>query len=86
MLSVSVALGGWLWRPDLSFWRGGDLDEGLVQVESQFDIAPAVRADTFTDIPGDPLIIAAPDDPGPRDSRDLPAPAELAGRIAGGGP
>ncbi|SEN95678.1 Peptidase family M23 [Paracoccus alcaliphilus] len=84
VLSVSVALGGWLWRPDLSFWRGGDLDEGLVQVESQFDIAPAVRADTFTDIPGDPLIIAAPDDSGPRDSRDLPAPAELAGRIAGG--
>lgn len=31
--------------------------QALVQVGPEFDIAPVVRADTFTDLPGDPLII-----------------------------
>ncbi|MFD1881871.1 peptidoglycan DD-metalloendopeptidase family protein [Paracoccus pacificus] len=35
----------------------GDGDEQMVQVESQFDIAPVVVADTFTNIRGDPMIL-----------------------------
>lgn len=80
VLAVAGTIGWWQFRPELAWFRGGDMDEGLVQVEAQFDIAPVVRADTFTDIPGDPLIIPAPDDAGPRDARQLPAPTALPGR------
>ncbi|MDO5622826.1 MAG: peptidoglycan DD-metalloendopeptidase family protein [Paracoccus sp. (in: a-proteobacteria)] len=79
-LGVVVALG---WRyvlPDIGWLRGGDLDQTLVQVESQFDIAPVVRADTFTDIPGDPLIIPPPtEQEARRDVSQLPVPTGLAG-------
>lgn len=37
--------------------RGDDGDESLVPLEQDIAIAPVVRADTFTDIPGDPMII-----------------------------
>lgn len=44
---------------------GGDtLQDGaqMVQVEEAFDVAPVVRADTFTDLPGDPLILRLADE------------------------
>lgn len=81
--------GGLLWyqfQPDLGyFWRADDQE--MVQVESQFDIAPVVRADTFTDLPGDPLIIPALDEGAARDVAQTPMPAALAGtpRLAGAG-
>ena len=34
-----------------------DDDLSIVPVEGEFELAPIVRADTFTDIPGDPMII-----------------------------
>lgn len=83
--AVAVSVGWWQFRPDLTWLRGGDMRQQLVQVESQFDIAPVVRADTFTDIPGDPLIIPAPDDAGPRELRQVPAPAAVPGRAGGAG-
>ncbi|RCW87052.1 M23 family metallopeptidase [Paracoccus lutimaris] len=50
----------------------------MVQVETEFDIAPVVRVDTFADIPGDPLIIPAPQDNQRPDMQRRPAPAALA--------
>lgn len=50
----------------------------LVQVDGQFDLAPVVRGDTFTDIPGDPLIIPAPDAATGNAPQHLPVPAALA--------
>lgn len=87
-LLLSVAAWGW-WSlaPDLRvnglFGRGQeDMAQGLVQVEAEFDIAPVLRADSFGDLPGDPLIIAAPDHDDAQDARHLPAP-DLPGRITG---
>lgn len=90
---VAVALigGGLTWhytQPDLAaLFRRDNTDDVLVQVESQFDIAPVVRADTFTDIPGDPLIIPAPEDGQASDVAEQPLPARLASnpRLAGMG-
>lgn len=55
----------------------------MVQVASQFDIAPVVRTDTFTDIPGDPLIIPAPEDGAGGAAEALPTPAALSARLPG---
>lgn len=49
--------------------NGSDLEEQIVQTESEFDIAPVVRGDTFTDIAGDPMIIQG--DSGEGDSGTL---------------
>lgn len=60
----------------------------MVQVASQFDIAPVVRGDTFAGIPGDPIIIPPPEDGAGAQSRRLPAPPALAasGRVPGPAP
>lgn len=55
---------------------GGDLEQQIVQTESEFDIAPVVRGDTFTDIAGDPMIIQG--ESSEADSGTLlPGPADL---------
>lgn len=79
VVAVAGAFGWSRFGPHLSGFGGDDTAEAMVQVADQFDIAPVVRADTFTDIPGDPLIIPPPDDGGqPREERLVPAPAVLA--------
>ncbi|WP_405402647.1 peptidoglycan DD-metalloendopeptidase family protein [Paracoccus sp. Ld10] len=88
-LAIAVVLVGRVWQPDLSrladLWPGGDLDQQLVQVESQFDIAPVVRRDTFADIRGDPLIIPAPegDEAGEIAAEVLPADLMAEPRLIG---
>lgn len=81
-LVAVVLLGALGWSrlgPGILGRSGDDGAEAMVQVADQFDIAPVVRADTFTDIPGDPLIIPPPDDDGqPREERLIPAPAVFA--------
>lgn len=81
-----AALGAWAW-PWLQDRLAPAPAPEMVQVESQFDIAPLVRGDTFTDIPGDPIIIPPPEDGSGAGSRRLPAPAALAasGRVPGPG-
>ena len=64
--------------PHLDAWLQPAPEASMVQVEAQFDIAPVVRIDTFTDIPGDPLIIPAPQDGQSPDMQRRPAPAALA--------
>lgn len=86
---AAVALAGlafWAWpqlRPRLAVSQAPAPE--MVQVESQFDIAPVVRGDTFTDIPGDPIIIPPPDAGATAETRRLPAPPALAasGRVPG---
>lgn len=81
MVLLAVALAGvWLWpRLDLPQLAGDpDLDQQLTQVGAEFDIAPVVRGDTFTDIPGDPLIIPSPEQAQAGKGQDLPAPPVLA--------
>lgn len=95
LVGATMAGGVWLglrhWQPDLSrladLWQGGDMNQQLVQVESQFDIAPVVRRDTFADIPGDPLIIPPPDDTDRAEMSARPAPPDLMAepRLAGFG-
>lgn len=78
IIGAALSLAWWQFDADLDWLRGNDLDQTLVQVESQFDIAPVVRADTFTDIPGDPLIIAPAAAEGiAQDISKHPIPAEL---------
>lgn len=48
---------------------GDDTDQMLVQVEDGIQIAPVVRADTFTNIPGDPMIIPSADSGEPAGTR-----------------
>lgn len=85
--AVALAgLGVWAWpqlQQRLAVWRAPVPE--MVQVESQFDIAPVVRGDTFTDIPGDPIIIPPPEDGALAETRRLPAPPALAasGRVPG---
>ncbi|RMC35415.1 peptidoglycan DD-metalloendopeptidase family protein [Paracoccus alkanivorans] len=77
-LSTIGLLGIRYFDPDFgALLRLGDQRQELVQVETEFDIAPVVRTDTFTDIPGDPLIIPTPDDGNPRDIREEPVPPAL---------
>lgn len=83
---VLAGLGAWLWpslQPRLSALLASE--PAMVQVESQFDIAPVVRGDTFTDIPGDPIIIPPPGDGAEAETRRLPAPPALtaSGRVPG---
>ncbi|GLK65214.1 peptidoglycan DD-metalloendopeptidase family protein [Paracoccus kondratievae] len=82
---VAAALGGlglWCWP-----WLISVLSPApqMVQVESQFEIAPVVRGDTFTDIIGDPIIIPPPESGAEAEARQVPAPAALAatGRVTG---
>ena len=78
VLGLLSGLGWWQFGPQLTamLQRGGA--ETMVQVADQFEIAPVVRTDTFTNIAGDPLIIPAPDADGqPREERLVPAPALL---------
>ncbi|WP_323718667.1 peptidoglycan DD-metalloendopeptidase family protein [Paracoccus aminovorans] len=83
-----AGLGAWLWpslQPRLSALWAPEAEPAMVQVESQFDIAPVVSGDTFTDIPGDPIIIPPPEDGAGAGQRQLPAPPALAasGRVPG---
>ena len=80
-LALLAGLGVLAWprvAPHVTAWLQADPDAAMVQVEAQFDIAPVVRIDTFTDIPGDPLIIPAPQDGQSPDMQRRPAPAALA--------
>ncbi len=73
-----VGGGVWLqWGDSLPL--PGRVDENeiaLVPVEAELQLAPIVRADTFTDIPGDPLIIPGAEG-GERTGRRLVGPASL---------
>ncbi|AGT11476.1 M23 family metallopeptidase [Paracoccus aminophilus] len=72
---VGAGAGIWHFLPGRAV-DGGDLDQQIVQTESEFDIAPVVRGDAFTDIAGDPMIIPgeeASDEAG----RQLSGPTEL---------
>ena len=89
-LVVLAGLGVLAWprvAPQITAWLEPDPALDMVQVEAQFDIAPVVRIDTFTDIPGDPLIIPAPQDGQSPDMQRRPAPAALTAsrRVAPGG-
>ena len=73
----------WLWPatgpgtdgPTATIAATGDMEQQLVQVEPEFDVAPVVQADTFTDLPGDPLILRlSGDEDTARQSRGLPGP------------
>lgn len=50
---------GWHYIGPLEHLRqvDADIDQTMTPIEAEFDIAPVVRGDTFTDIPGDPMII-----------------------------
>lgn len=55
-----MALGWIIADPDLSQlpgWPTRDAQAQLTQVEESFDLAPPVTVDSFSNIPGDPLII-----------------------------
>lgn len=56
-----VALGGVIWwqfAPRIeNLWTQLTGADQMTQVEAEFDIAPVTPGDTFTDIPGDPMII-----------------------------
>lgn len=77
----------------LAFWlalRGGDSgriaaldDQRVTLVEPA--IAPMIRHDAFTDLPGDPILIAG-DDPRQGGPRELPRPPQLQRESAAGGP
>ena len=61
-LLIAGGLGWALWPdaaekgdPQIAVTATGD-DAQMVQVAAEFDVAPVVRAETFTDLPGDPLI------------------------------
>ncbi len=82
-LVVLAALGALAWlrlAPVAGDWlRPAPAPEpAMVQVEAEFDIVPVVRVDTFTDLPGDPLIIPPPQDGAAPDTQFLPAPPALA--------
>ena len=80
-LAALSVLGVLAWprvAPHLGQWLFPEPADTMVQVEAQFDIAPVVRVDTFTDIPGDPLIIPPPQDGQSPEARRLPAPLALA--------
>lgn len=83
-----MVVGGLLWL----LWPDGGADEviatgagddpQMVQVAAEFDIAPVVRADTFTDLPGDPLILRLAGDGRKARSLPLPGPPTLdVGRV-----
>ncbi|MDO5622783.1 MAG: M23 family metallopeptidase [Paracoccus sp. (in: a-proteobacteria)] len=81
-LALAGVVGGGLWwgiRPDLGrLWTGdGDMDQQLTQVEDDFDIAPVVMVDSFTSIPGDPLIIPGNDPSAQHQAAVLPVPPDL---------
>ena len=83
---VALVIGAalwWLWPltgpgtddPTRTIAATGDMEQQLVQVEPEFDVAPVVQADTFTDLPGDPLILRlSGEDEAARQSRGLPGP------------
>lgn len=60
------------------YFKREDLDQSMVQVADQFEIAPIVRRDTFTNIPGDPLIIPSAEDGKTTDITEIAAPPALA--------
>lgn len=65
----------WQWSPQItervtSLLPGAVPDGEMTQVDPGFDIAPIVRADTFGNIPGDPMII-------PRAASDSAAPGRV---------
>ncbi len=83
LLAGVVVFGGlWGWHlagPALMAKFGADSeggDEQIVQTESEFDIAPVVRGDTFTDIAGDPMIIQGPEGDA-ASGQQLTGPADL---------
>ncbi|MDF3605051.1 hypothetical protein PE067_02065 [Paracoccus sp. DMF-8] len=85
VLVLGVAAGlGWRYAgPDIGArLAGDDSDETLVPLEQDVAIAPVVRGDTFTDIPGDPMIIQTGDS-GERSGTRLEGPPDLAAARVG---
>ena len=61
--------------------------EQMVQVVGAFDVVPVVRADTFTDLPGDPLILRLAEPGAGQRSQTLTGPPTLdVGRVGLPGP
>ena len=87
-LMIAGGLGWALWPdaaekgdPQIAVTATGD-DAQMVQVAAEFDVAPVVRADTFTDLPGDPLILRLAEDDQSSRSQPLPGPPTLdVGRV-----
>ncbi|MDO5704513.1 MAG: peptidoglycan DD-metalloendopeptidase family protein [Paracoccus sp. (in: a-proteobacteria)] len=84
--ALAFGAGIWhVWQPDLGWLTGDDLSQRMTQVDDGFDIARPVAVDTFTDIPGDPLMIPPPDQDAPREGRLIPTPMPLT-QAAGANP
>ncbi|AUH32937.1 M23 family metallopeptidase [Paracoccus tegillarcae] len=67
--------------PQIASEAQGD-DAQMVQVAEEFDVAPVVRADTFTDLPGDPLILRLAEDGQSSGNQPLTGPPTLdVGRV-----
>lgn len=62
VLVLAIAVGWQHAGPSLTaIFARDDSDASMTPVETEIAVAPVVRADTFTDIPGDPMIIQAGD-------------------------
>lgn len=91
-LGLVMGVVWWQWSPQITdrlaaLWPGAVPDGEMTQVDPGFDIAPVVRADTFGNIPGDPMIIprAAPDAAAPGRVVVAPEALRLSGQGDGGG-
>ena len=83
-----VALGGVIWwqfAPRIeNLWTQLTGADQMTQVEAEFDIAPVTPGDTFTDIPGDPMIIPRMDQGAVAPGQTVIAPAALMNASLGG--
>ncbi|MBA4492647.1 M23 family metallopeptidase [Paracoccus sp. S1E-3] len=83
-----AALGGAIWwqfAPRIeTLWTHLTGADQMTQVEAEFDIAPVTPGDTFTDIPGDPMIIPRMDQGETAQGQTVMAPAALMNAGLGG--
>ena len=85
---AALALGGVIWwqfAPRIvNLWTQLTGADQMTQVEAEFDIAPVTPGDTFTDIPGDPMIIPRMDQGAATPGQTVMAPAALMNASLGG--
>ncbi|NHF73848.1 peptidoglycan DD-metalloendopeptidase family protein [Paracoccus xiamenensis] len=85
---AAVALGGVIWwqfAPRIeTLWTRLTGDDQMVQVEAEFDIAPIRPGDSFTNIPGDPMIIPRLEQGEVAAGQTVMAPAALMNASLGG--
>ncbi|PZO68129.1 MAG: hypothetical protein DI498_00180 [Paracoccus denitrificans] len=78
---AAVGWGGWHLSQNWPMGKAVADDAQLVQVEEQFQIAPVVHADAFTNIPGDPMLLPAAEDA--QTAPGIPGPQGLSPNRAG---